>query len=97
MPASHHFSAPARQWPFFIVALATGFGAMYCAAEYALAASLTRAQMIVSDPQALAHWQRTAALYGAGLVACLTFFIGSCVALRRRRRTALVNGRGAAT
>ena len=93
MLASHDFAAAARRWPFIILALATGFSAMYCAAKYALAASLTRTQVIVCDPQALAHWQRTAALYGVGLVACLTLFVASCIALRRRRQMALVKAR----
>ena len=96
MPASHQLSAALRHWPFLALALASASGALYCTAQYALATSLTGAQVISSDPEALAHWRRLAALYGAGLVACLTLFAGACIALRRRRRAALVSVRDAA-
>ena len=91
MPASHQFSAALRHWPLIALALASASGALYCAAQYALASSLTGAQVIVSNPEALAHWRRMAALQGAGLVACLSLFVGTCIALRRRRRAALVS------
>jgi hypothetical protein len=96
MPASRQFSAALRHWPFIALALASAYGALYCTAQYALATSLTRAQVIVSDPEALAHWQRMAALWEAGLAACLALFVGSCIALRRRRRASLVSVRDAA-
>jgi hypothetical protein len=95
MPASHPFSAALRHWPFIALALASASGALYCTAQFALATSLTGAQVIVSDPEALAHWRRLAALYGVGLVACLTLFVGSCIALRRRPQAALVSVRAA--
>jgi hypothetical protein len=91
MPASHQFSAALRHWPLITLALASASGALYCTAQYALATSLTGSQVIVSDPEALAHWRRMAALYGVGLAACLILFVGSCVALRRRRLAALVS------
>ena len=97
MPASHQTSVALRHWPFFALALASATGAMYCAAQYALAASLTDARVIVSDPEALAHWRRLAAIYLAGLGACVAIFVGSCIALRRRRVAAQVSARDPAT
>lgn len=85
MPNSRVSFAVLRSWPLFALALASGIGAMYCSAQYALAASLTDARAVAADPDALAHWRRAAVLSGAGLAACLTLFVGSCVALRRRR------------
>jgi hypothetical protein len=93
MPASHQSSVALRHWPFFALALASAFGAMYCAAEYALAASLTGSKFIVSNPEALDHWRRVATIYLASLGACLTIFVGSCIALRRRRVAAPVRAR----
>jgi hypothetical protein len=93
MPASHQSSVALRHWPFVALALASAPGAMYCAAEYALAASLTGAKVIVADPEALDHWRRVAAISLAGLGACLAIFVGSCLALRRRRVAAPVSAR----
>ena len=91
MIASQPLSFAMRAWPFIALALASAFGAMYCAAEYALAASLTHSKFIVSNPEALDHWRGVAMFYLAGLGVCLTIFIGTCVALRRRRMASMIS------
>ena len=85
MNAAPSSSELARQWPVVALLLASALGAMHCAPQLALARWALTHPAAVATPDALDRWRRAALLYGAGLVACLTLFAGSCVQLRRHR------------
>ena len=85
MTPSPALSALARQWPVVAVCFASALGAMYCAPQLALARWALAHPAAVATPDALGQWRQAAFLYGGGLAACLTLFLGSCVQLRRHR------------
>ena len=58
--SAQRLSFALRFWRLLALALASGFGAMYCAAKYALAASISGSKYIVSNPGTLDHWRRVA-------------------------------------
>jgi len=80
MTAAPSLSALARQWPVVVLLFGSALGAMYCAAQWALARSL-----VAANVEALGHWRSVGMLSLAGLIACLTLFTGSCIWLRRHR------------
>jgi hypothetical protein len=73
MTAAPSLSALARQWPVVVLLFGSALGAMYCAAQWALARSL-----VAANVEALGHWRSVAMLSLAGLT-------GSCIWLRRHR------------
>jgi hypothetical protein len=91
MPTSSPLSALARQWPVVALVFGSALGAMYCAAQWALASAL-----VAANAGAPGHWRSVVTSYLAGLIACLTLFAGSCVRLRRCRSPAGRGGRGSA-